>query len=188
MRRLELEHVLRAASQVLGERDLLVIGSASILGTFPESMLPDAATRSDEADIASFDDVMARSPHGSTAQSESCRHSTGPTVTTARESTPRRRNCLPTGAIGSSCTETGTRRLVEGYASNDTTALPRNWQRFATRIGSSQMPWFLRASRTRTPSASGSARSSNLTRGSAPEYSRGWTSGSPRRATLDATV
>lgn len=57
MRRVELEHVLRAASQVLGERDLLVIGSASILGTFPESMLPDAATRSDEADIASFDDV-----------------------------------------------------------------------------------------------------------------------------------
>jgi hypothetical protein len=56
MRRGELEHILRAASRVLGERDLLVIGSASILGTFPESVLPSAATRSDEADIASFSD------------------------------------------------------------------------------------------------------------------------------------
>ncbi len=56
MRRVELEHVLRAASRVLGERDLLVIGSASILGTFPETLLPAEATRSDEADLAPFDD------------------------------------------------------------------------------------------------------------------------------------
>ena len=56
MTRAELEHVLRAASQILGERDLLVIGSAAILGTFPESLLPGDATRSDEADLASFDD------------------------------------------------------------------------------------------------------------------------------------
>jgi hypothetical protein len=56
VRRAELEHVLRAASTVLGERNLLVIGSAAILGTYPESMLPADATRSDEADLASFDD------------------------------------------------------------------------------------------------------------------------------------
>lgn len=56
MRRAELEHVLRAAAGVLGERDLLVIGSASILGTYPESALPTAASRSDEADVASFSD------------------------------------------------------------------------------------------------------------------------------------
>lgn len=56
MRRVELEHVLRAASRALEEPDLLVVGSASILGTFPEKMLPLAATRSDEADLASFDD------------------------------------------------------------------------------------------------------------------------------------
>ena len=62
MRRVELEHVLRAASRVLGERNLLVIGSASILGTFPETLLPAEATRSDEADLASFDD-----PDGSKA-------------------------------------------------------------------------------------------------------------------------
>lgn len=56
MRRTELEHVLRAASTVLGERNLLVIGSAAILGTYPESLLPPEATRSDEAGLASFDD------------------------------------------------------------------------------------------------------------------------------------
>lgn len=56
MRRVELEHVLRAASSVLGERNLLVIGSAAILGTFSESVLPAETTRSDEADLASFDD------------------------------------------------------------------------------------------------------------------------------------
>jgi len=59
VRRVELEHVLRAASGVLGERNLLVIGSASILGTFPETLLPAEATRSDEADLASFDDPEA---------------------------------------------------------------------------------------------------------------------------------
>jgi hypothetical protein len=57
MKRAELEHVLRAASSVLGERNVLVIGSAAILGTYPESMLPVEATRSDEADVASFDDA-----------------------------------------------------------------------------------------------------------------------------------
>lgn len=56
MRRAELEHVLRAASRALGVRELLVIGSASILATYPESVLPDAATRSDEADLAAFED------------------------------------------------------------------------------------------------------------------------------------
>jgi hypothetical protein len=57
LRRAELEHVLRAASRVLGERNLLVIGSAAILGTYPESLLPPEATRSDEADLASFGDL-----------------------------------------------------------------------------------------------------------------------------------
>lgn len=56
MKRSELEHVLRAASSVLGERNLLVIGSAAILATYPDSMLPAEAVRSDEADLASFDD------------------------------------------------------------------------------------------------------------------------------------
>lgn len=56
MRRAELEHVLRAASAILGERDLLVIGSASVLASFPEDRLPVEASRSDGADLAAIDD------------------------------------------------------------------------------------------------------------------------------------
>jgi hypothetical protein len=56
VRRAELEHVLRAASAILGERDLVVIGSASVLASFPEEQLPVEASRSDEADLAAVDD------------------------------------------------------------------------------------------------------------------------------------
>jgi len=48
--------VLRAASRIVQQRDFLVVGSAAILGSFDESALPVAATRSDEADLAPFDD------------------------------------------------------------------------------------------------------------------------------------
>lgn len=56
MRREQLEHLLRAASTVVGERDILVIGSQSILGTFPDADLPLEATTSIEADLAFLDD------------------------------------------------------------------------------------------------------------------------------------
>jgi len=51
MKREELEHVLRAASRIIDEPDLLVVGSAAILGSHDEAELPTAATRSDEADL-----------------------------------------------------------------------------------------------------------------------------------------
>ncbi|GAB4061548.1 DUF6036 family nucleotidyltransferase [Catellatospora paridis] len=56
MKRQELEHVLRAASQIAQESDILVIGSQSILGAIPEDRLPAAATASIEVDVAFFDD------------------------------------------------------------------------------------------------------------------------------------
>lgn len=56
MRREQLEHLLRAASTVVGERDILVIGSQSILGSIPDQRLPLQATTSIEADLAFFDD------------------------------------------------------------------------------------------------------------------------------------
>lgn len=56
MKRQELAHILRAACQIAGDRDVLVIGSQSILGTFDEDDLPAAATASIEADIAFLDD------------------------------------------------------------------------------------------------------------------------------------
>lgn len=56
MNREQLEHVLRAASRVAGDPDMLVIGSQSVLGAIPEDRLPPAATASMEVDIAFFDD------------------------------------------------------------------------------------------------------------------------------------
>jgi hypothetical protein len=56
MKREELEHVLRAASLLVKQRDFLVIGSAAILGTYSEDVLPRAASRSEEADLAPFND------------------------------------------------------------------------------------------------------------------------------------
>lgn len=56
MNRQELAHILRAACNVTGDQDILVIGSQSILGTFDEDDLPALATASMEADIAFLDD------------------------------------------------------------------------------------------------------------------------------------
>jgi hypothetical protein len=56
VRREQLEHVLRAASQIAGDSDVLVIGSQSVLGAIPEDRLPSAATASIEVDVAFFDD------------------------------------------------------------------------------------------------------------------------------------
>jgi hypothetical protein len=56
VRREQLEHVLRAASQIAGDANVVVIGSQSILGTVPEDRLPLEATASMEVDVAFFDD------------------------------------------------------------------------------------------------------------------------------------
>jgi len=56
MRREHLDHLLRAASQIVGDRDLLVVGSQSVLGTWDEDDLPPAVTLSIEADLAPLDD------------------------------------------------------------------------------------------------------------------------------------
>lgn len=58
MRREQLEHVLRAASMIVGERDILVIGSQAILGAIGDDDLPLEATTSIEADLAFFDDPV----------------------------------------------------------------------------------------------------------------------------------
>lgn len=64
MNRLELAHVLRAACAVAGDRNVLVIGSQSILGAFDEDDLPAAATASMEADIAFLEDPDRRKADG----------------------------------------------------------------------------------------------------------------------------
>jgi uncharacterized nucleotidyltransferase DUF6036 len=49
MRRSELEHVIRAAGKIAGDRELVIIGSQAILGQFPDA--PDALLRSMECDL-----------------------------------------------------------------------------------------------------------------------------------------
>ena len=55
MNREQLADVLRAASQLVADRPL-VMGSQAILGTYEEDVLPAAATMSMEADVAFLDD------------------------------------------------------------------------------------------------------------------------------------
>jgi len=52
----QLAHILRAASTIVDDPNILVIGSQSVLATFDEEELPDAATASMEVDLAYFDD------------------------------------------------------------------------------------------------------------------------------------
>ena len=56
MKREQLEHVVRAASRIAGDSDVLIIGSQSVLGAIPEDRLPPSATASIEVDVTFFDD------------------------------------------------------------------------------------------------------------------------------------
>ena len=49
MRRSDLEHLIRAAGRIAGERELVIIGSQSVLGQFPDA--PVALLMSMEADL-----------------------------------------------------------------------------------------------------------------------------------------
>ena len=51
MRRDQLEHAIRAACQIIGSSEVVVVGSQSILGSFGEDQLPSEATMSVEVDI-----------------------------------------------------------------------------------------------------------------------------------------
>lgn len=56
MNREQLAHVLRAASGIVDDPGILVIGSQSLLASYDEDELPLAATTSMEVDLAYFDD------------------------------------------------------------------------------------------------------------------------------------
>jgi len=54
--RSQLAHALRAASELLGERDFVVVGSAAILGSFPETLMTEPLIMSTEVDLLPPDD------------------------------------------------------------------------------------------------------------------------------------
>jgi hypothetical protein len=49
MRRAELEHIIRAAAEVAGDDELVIVGSQAVLGQFPDA--PEAMLVSREADV-----------------------------------------------------------------------------------------------------------------------------------------
>jgi hypothetical protein len=57
MKRSDLEHIIRAAGDVLQEDRVIIVGSQAILASFPESSLPTEAARSLAADILPIDDA-----------------------------------------------------------------------------------------------------------------------------------
>ena len=59
MRRDQLEHAIRTACQIIGQPEVIVVGSQAILGTYDESELPTAATMSIEVDILPIADSNA---------------------------------------------------------------------------------------------------------------------------------
>jgi len=102
MRREELEHLLRSASTIAERRDVLVLGSQSILGTYDEDDLPEATTMSIEADLAFLDDddqAIADRVDGFIGEDSSF---IAPTATTAKESQSPSRSCLTAGLSDSS--------------------------------------------------------------------------------------
>lgn len=56
MKRAELELAIVTAAQIIQQNEALVIGSQAILGSFDETVLPSAATMSQEVDIAPLRD------------------------------------------------------------------------------------------------------------------------------------
>lgn len=51
MRRVQLEHAIRTACQIIGHEEVIVMGSQAILGTYTEDALPAEATMSLEVDV-----------------------------------------------------------------------------------------------------------------------------------------
>jgi Nucleotidyltransferase of unknown function (DUF6036) len=60
VKRSELAHILRAASDVTDDPAILVIGSQAVLASFDETELPEEAIRSIEADVAFLEDPDER--------------------------------------------------------------------------------------------------------------------------------
>jgi len=57
MRRDQLEHAIRTACQIIGRPEIIIVGSQSILGTYPEEALPGLTTMSMEIDVLPIADT-----------------------------------------------------------------------------------------------------------------------------------
>lgn len=57
----QLKHAIRSACQIVEQPGVIIIGSQSILATWPEYALPDEATQSQELDVCPLADDDAQS-------------------------------------------------------------------------------------------------------------------------------
>jgi hypothetical protein len=57
VKRSDLEHIIRASGDLLGEEQVIVVGSQSILASYSEEVLPLEVARSLEADVLPLDDL-----------------------------------------------------------------------------------------------------------------------------------
>jgi hypothetical protein len=56
VRRADLEHAIRAATEIIEQDRVLTVGSQAILGSYTEAELPPVATASEEVDMAPMSD------------------------------------------------------------------------------------------------------------------------------------
>lgn len=117
MRRDQLEHAIRAACQIIGKPEVIVVGSQAILGTYPEDQLPAEATMSLEVDvlpIADDNDETARLADIIEGVAGEFSRSRSSTVSASTVSTWRRQPYRKAGASDSSRCRAPTRRRREG--------------------------------------------------------------------------
>lgn len=57
--RKQLEHAIRAATSIVQQKGIIIVGSQSILGSWPEEKLPERTTLSREFDMAPLDDEQS---------------------------------------------------------------------------------------------------------------------------------
>ena len=105
MNRSSLEHVIRAASAIADDPEIIVIGSQAILGSFPDA--PESLLKSMEADV--FRATSPPQPSSSTGQSANNRCFTKPLATTRTVSVRKRPRCRRVGKNGSCLCATKTR-------------------------------------------------------------------------------
>lgn len=148
MKRVDLAHVLRAASRIIDD-DMLIIGSQAIHGGIAESDLPELTMLSREVDIAFFDDPddsKADRLDGAIGEMSMFDQSFG---TTRRESRFRPRSFPRAGMIASSPSPTKAPTAPVRGVSIRMTSCSRNWQLSVRRIGTSQQRSSQRSSSTR---------------------------------------
>jgi len=96
MNRQQLEHIIRAAAVVADDDGVIIIGSRSMLGLYPDA--PEELRVSNEADV--FPRTSQNAGNSSTARSANCRPFTTLMGTTRKEWKKPRRCCQPVGKTG----------------------------------------------------------------------------------------